>query len=1243
MGIQLFFSQTIEILADTLCESLQRDLTGSDPFVPVSIIVPNRNLEHWLKLRIASRFGAAVNIRFEFLEKGLWFVVQSVLGDPVPERLDQDSILIRILGVLLDPLKTQSNAISLSHPPESPESPLQDYLNACADSGDYSRRAWQLSKRLAGYFLEYENQREEMIDAWRANVPWHPSILRPDQIQMEQVQRALYRNVFHLDSESSKPGDSLTLAQCVAMLQQHDLPSHALPPKIRIFGLSMTAPLYLRLLFTLGSAIPVEVFELNACSEFWEDITTPAEARWMRIRAIPPAVQASPPDPESDFLEVNPDDNPLLMRWGKLGREKMKLLSELEERSAGRIVFDSHWCNSPDPLPARTLLTRIQQDILKRQSISFERLPQDKSIQIIGCPGVFREAEMVRDSIIDNLTRQPDLKLTDIAILVPDVELYKPALLSVFASSPCRIPFSMMDSQASTDSLYAQAVTALIELASGSFSRRQFFELAVNPCFLAGCGIERSDVEIWLEWAESLQVFRFWDARHKQESGLEATERFTWRHALMRLRLGRIMTVQKGDGEDAFPDHYHDLLPYSDLASGDPAMISRISCTIENLFSDLRNLAHGSLSGTQWSARMSGCLRQFLAAPRDIPAEESVQRALLTRLELLDALDRQLLEHGKIPEYGFAFIREFLIAELRELPSTRGKYLTGGVAISALRPMRPVPFRIVYIMGMGEGEFPGRPELSTLDLRLLQRKLGDICIPDANRYLFLETLLSTREKLYISYQHLDPRQDKIFHPCSVVNELRRYIETSLLPISESFRIRKIPLNSYDRSHLIVPPQQDADCSDIPACPSPNELILGLHIVKRNPADPLHTAAGTMLDDLTRDCPVLIRRTAGGTVEALDEPTPEPPATAITVSLRELAAFLIDPLKCIMRREYGIFDRGVDEALLAEFEPTVLDQLTAWQLKDEVIRSAFRHAADPSWSRDDFCTDLIEHWSRLGVLPEGFFGEVQSETIAQEMTELFSDDESGEGGSGGLDGLLNRIRSGDIPEYFRLRFGSQQSASSDVILVPAVSIDLPLSVRVHIDGGPYSVARIDDAWSVISATPSKMPQKPHIHKTMVEPFLALLALLCADPTPAIIGNLKSARFGIESYFRGGVVTIRPELTQETARETLTAILTDYLAHPPAFDLLPFDVAGPVFIAGQSVDETSEPAAFKRAVEESLAAQGDSQFGGYRAPSITSIALDIHVPHDALAKIARRLGLLLNARITLKKPSSKPRRR
>src|SRR5207244_2837762 len=102
-----------------------------------------------------------------------------------------------------------------------------------------------------------------------------------------------------------------------------------------------------------------------------------------------------------------------------------------------------------------------------------------------------------------------------------------------------------------------------------------------------------------------------------------------------------------------------------------------------------------------------------------------------------------------------ALVREYVQSQLAGMPGNRGDYLVGGVTISALQPMRPVPFAIVYVLGLGENLFPGSNALSSFDLRGAQRLPGDIRPAESRLYDFLANVLAAQQKLYLLYNSHD--------------------------------------------------------------------------------------------------------------------------------------------------------------------------------------------------------------------------------------------------------------------------------------------------------------------------------------------------------------------------------------------------------------------------------------------------------------------------------------------------------
>src|SRR5207248_2865012 len=134
--------------------------------------------------------------------------------------------------------------------------------------------------------------------------------------------------------------------------------------------------LYRSIFASLGRACPVHVYALNPCREFWEDVE-PARGRPRSRRGVPrsdarqltlaldgPTIASGsdglrPADPIAGGPEdppMVPDltvDNPLLVRWGKPGRDTVRLLNQLAD-----FDFDARFV---DPTAARpSLLATLQ-------------------------------------------------------------------------------------------------------------------------------------------------------------------------------------------------------------------------------------------------------------------------------------------------------------------------------------------------------------------------------------------------------------------------------------------------------------------------------------------------------------------------------------------------------------------------------------------------------------------------------------------------------------------------------------------------------------------------------------------------------------------------------------------------------------------------------------------------------------------------------------------------------------------
>ena len=171
----------------------------------------------------------------------------------------------------------------------------------------------------------------------------------------------------------------------------------------------------------------------------------------------------------------------------------------------------------------------------------------------------------------------------------------------------------------------------------------------------------------------------------------------------------------------------------------------------------------------------------------------------------INDLDKGRMEGSK--KFGFSTIFEFFKQKQQKSLLHRGHYLAEGVTVSSFQPMRPIPFKAVFLLGMGEGLFPTPYHRDTLDLRFIpvrlnpkvqgrirERRLGDVSVTERDRYMFLETLVSTGKHLVMSYVSRNDRTDEEINPSSIIQTLTDELESGYL--NKKFSKIEHPLKSY---------------------------------------------------------------------------------------------------------------------------------------------------------------------------------------------------------------------------------------------------------------------------------------------------------------------------------------------------------------------------------------------------------------------------------------------------------------
>ncbi len=1186
MPTQLTFSNNIESLAEEFALQVSAQ---HDPFDPSMIIIPNPYLKKWLQLKIAERNGIALNFNFQFLNDGLWSVISSLIPAAAPEKMEQGDLHF-MLYHSLTALEGGARRVK----------PLVEYLSGIENlrGMDYDTRAWQLSSRLARYFLEYELYREDMTKAWLAGKCLYNT-------EMEAAQQHLYFSVF------KKGGYRDALNPNLLTLPQHwgnaaARVSAAKTRRVYLFGKTQLSPFHVRLIFELSRLLEINIYQMNPCSEFWEDVTTPGEDRWSRVRSI--AIQSNR---EGDVLTERDDENPLLKQWGKTGRESVKLLSLLEEAGSMELAFVSRWIFPEHSSAPRTCLEAVQQGILKRTAGAVsKKMAQDASVQVTSCTDIFREAEAVYDSILYNLHSDPNLKMTDIAVMVPDMGAYGPVIESVFSRFPKRIAFSRIDSAPATESIFGKAVCKLLDLAIGSFTLKEVFELINNQCFLAACSMTSDDAAIWLSWANALNMFRGFS---REDAVDPERNPHTWRQGLERLRLGRIMqTADLGLQDGNFLDYKH-IVPYADMDTNDQRRINAFNLVIELLYRSVKDLSSLQTSGLEWTGIIENLIGRFIAVPTERTEEKRVARELFSSVKKLKMLDL-LNEDGSEGSLSFYFIREFIIENLTEISGVGGAgYLTTGVNISALVPKRQIPFKITYILGMQEGLFPGGSDSSTLNLMNISRRIGDVTKPDVNRYLFFETLLGTEKKLYITYVAKDLQKDQDFHPNSIVGQLMTYVSRHVT--SEEFKIVKVPASGTSLEYLMAEGQ--LGYADIVAC-NLNGKYQPTNFSESYRLAIFREASGYFV--LDPSAKAAITRRLNETIPPIQVPQAQSARLekTVSISVRDLTGYLINPIESTLRWHLHIRDNGGGGSADQVDEPF----FSGYRYAGRFISDALAHfiMSGSRISLNRYIDDYYAHSRLMSRTPQGAFAKIDLDDIRDAIMERVS-------GGGGLSDFIESKK--NCAFYQNVAFGSVMRAAKPGLAFPPARCPVKTKDQeltadlsglfpflwLNKDTGQFETMVITH-----SAKPTILP--------VINPFLSFVISLSGYEKD-LQHFLGSTGFTINVSYKKGIESYRYHLDQLECKDYLDRLLCGFL-DDSGFDFIPAQIVSDTRLPSPPVmnarPDESDRDEYRRDLARLISDDGDKRLPAIRVMDFIGI-LDVEVPFDAYDKVRDRFGILL----------------
>ncbi|MCU7830504.1 MAG: exodeoxyribonuclease V subunit gamma [Candidatus Thiodiazotropha sp. (ex Myrtea sp. 'scaly one' KF741663)] len=601
--------------------------------------------------------------------------------------------------------------------------PVTDYLN----DGDEVKH-FQLAQQLAALYDRYLVYRPEWTLAWEAGHAELPG----DAWQADLWRRLVAEEPVHWVSLQQQFFNLDTIAE----LQE-------LPARIFIFGVPTLSPGYLEIIHRLAEFMDVHLFLLNPCEAHWAEIVSPQTQARLERKS----------QGEQLYLEVG---HPLLASLGRQGRDFFAAINELDPGSD----------TSFETAVGEGLLQRLQNQILQLEPPIPE--PQwDHSIAFHACHSPMREVEVLYDQLLAMFEEMPDLSPSEILVMTPEIDRYAPLIEAVFSEPGDRpgIPFRVSDRSIQQTNPLATTFLEILQLPGSRYGVGAMLSLLENPAVRCRFALDSTALDVITEWIQMASIRWGRDGKSKSAHGLPPDANNTWQAGLRRLLLGYAMP---GESDSL----WHGTLPLDSVEGAAAEKLGGLLSFCNAVFG-LESTLHESRSVSDWEVRLIALMEQFF-----LPGEESQGDA-----ERLRTIIHQLATEAQEARFDDVVSLDLIQLRLQALlaaPDNRG-FLGGGVSFCALAPMRSLPFRVICLLGMNDGAFPRQQPVLDFDLMNRQFRFGDRSRRVDDRYLFLETLISARDRFYVSYVGRSQRDNSSMPPSVVVDELR---DTLLLMVGE---------------------------------------------------------------------------------------------------------------------------------------------------------------------------------------------------------------------------------------------------------------------------------------------------------------------------------------------------------------------------------------------------------------------------------------------------------------------------
>ena len=716
---------------------------------------------------LADSFGVWGNSRYLLPMQFVSYLEQIIGTTPESNDYDRDVLVWRLDRILRDTTDPELSAVAA-------------YLKG--EQSDLKR--FQLARQLANLFDQYQIMRPNILEAWaqEKTVSSEPS---------ERWQKSLWQRLCNQSGSILNRGE--LIFRLLVQLEEEQNLKQKLPGRIFVFGLHTMPPLFLSVLNSLAKRIDVHLFLLSPCELYWGDMESKRVQAKRKLRNFENNI------PEEMQLD-GPQYHPLLTSLGRQGAHFQELLLDCIEN------YQEGWTTFVNPLESgtSTVLRRLQADIMAgieapESSDGDDVLPDD-SIMISSCHSRMRELAVLKDYLLSWLYNDPALKLHDIVVMAPDIQDYAMMVPAVFSD----VHHSIADRNTRKRNRYFDIFLQVLGLFSGRYGWSEILSILEKPEVYPRFGMSTPDIDKVRFWITDSGIRWGLSGSQRQRDGFADIEQGSWRNGLDRMLIGFATDT------DTIVDG---ILPYTEIEGGDGEILGGLYQFIDCIEQACASFANEKTL-TEWS--------EALRTLCDLVFIESDNPDLIALIQSFSQLDDDFAPYHE-EKVSLAVIRSWLEGNGNTV--TSAGFLSGRLTFCSMLPMRSIPFKIICLLGLNEGQYPKNDIFATFDLMGKQYRHGDRSSRADDRYQFLEAIIAARERLYLSYVGQSIKTNEKIPPSVVVAELLetmdqfygtrdRVVLHALQPSNSIYYTPQSTLFSYDEGNCDVAIALNKESSDL---------------------------------------------------------------------------------------------------------------------------------------------------------------------------------------------------------------------------------------------------------------------------------------------------------------------------------------------------------------------------------------------------------------------------------------------